>query len=177
MKNMHEVSLGDVAPAIMNQLPEGAFLTVAHGDEVNTMTVGWNLLGRIWNRPICVVPVRFTRFTRELIEKADSFTLSVPSENVLKPALDCCGTKSGRDIDKAKECGLTLSPSTVVASPAVSGCDIVLECRIVYKQTLEPLALGAGINEQYYADSDYHILFYGEVIKTKAAQNCILGQK
>ena len=57
MKNMHEVSLGDVAPAIMNQLPEGAFLTVAHGDEVNTMTVGWNLLGRIWNRPICVVPV------------------------------------------------------------------------------------------------------------------------
>ncbi|HHV08130.1 MAG TPA: flavin reductase family protein, partial [Firmicutes bacterium] len=60
MSNLQEVNLTDVAPKIVTQLGQGgAFLTVAQNDKVNTMTVGWATLGRMWNKPICVVPVRF----------------------------------------------------------------------------------------------------------------------
>ena len=171
MENLKEVNLTDVTPEIINQLTQGgAFLTVALGDKVNTMTVGWATLGRMWNKPVCVVPVRFSRYTRQLIEKAQSFTLSVPLGGSLKEALAYCGSKSGRDVDKYKECGLKQRPGTAVASPAIDGCDIVLECRIVHKQTLEPLNLAPEIKHKWYADNDYHILFYGEVVKVYAKQ-------
>ncbi|MGI6128859.1 MAG: flavin reductase family protein [bacterium] len=170
MKNMHEVKLADVAPEIINQLAQGAFLTVAEEDKVNTMTVGWTTLGRMWNKPVCVVPVRFSRYTRQLIETAQSFTLSIPLDGTLKEALAFCGSKSGRNVDKFTECGLKQRPGTTVASPAIDGCDIILECRIIHKQTLEPLTLAAEIKQRWYTDNDYHILFYGEVLKAYAKE-------
>lgn len=169
MSNLQEVNLTDVAPKIVTQLGQGgAFLTVAQNDKVNTMTVGWATLGRMWNKPICVVPVRFSRHTRQLIEKAESFTLSVPLDAALKDALAYCGTNSGRNVDKFKECGLKQRPGTAVDSPAIEGCDIVVECQIVHKQSLEPLNLAPEIKEKWYADEDYHILFYGEAVKVYA---------
>ena len=169
MKNLHEVNLTDVAPKVISQLAQGgAFLTVALEDKVNTMTVGWTMLGRMWNKPICVVPVRFSRYTRHLIEKADSFTLSVPLDGAFKESLAYCGSKSGQNVDKFKECNLTQRPGTAVASPAIDGCDIVLECRIVHKQTLEPLNLAPEVGHKWYPDNNYHILFYGEVLKVLA---------
>lgn len=166
MENLREVKLTDVAPEIISQLGQGgAFLTVALDDKVNTMTVGWTTLGRLWNKPVCMVPVRFSRYTRQLIEKAQSFTLSVPVDQSFQEALTFCGTKSGQDVDKYKETGLSLKPGTAVSSPSIDGCDIVLECRVLYKQTLEPLSLAPEIKDKWYADDDYHILFYGEVVK------------
>lgn len=171
MGNMKEVNLTNVTPAVISQLGQGgAFLTVALGDKVNTMTVGWTTLGRMWNKPICVVPVRFSRYTRQLIQEADSFTLSVPLDGNLREALAYCGSKSGRDVDKFRELDLKQRPGTVVSSPGIDGCDIIVECRVVHKQTLEPLNLAPEIKDKWYVDDDYHILFYGEVVKVYAQQ-------
>ncbi|NLG85863.1 MAG: flavin reductase family protein [Firmicutes bacterium] len=168
---MKEVNLTNVTPEIISQLAQGgAFLTVASEDKVNTMTIGWTTLGRMWNKPVCVVPVRFSRYTRQLIEKAESFTLSVPLGGAFKEALAYCGSKSGRDVDKFAELNLKRRPGTAVASPSIDGCDIILECRIVHKQTLEPLNLAPEIKDKWYADNDYHILFYGEIVQVYAKQ-------
>lgn len=171
MKNMKEVNLTDIIPEIISQLAEeGAFLTVALEDKVNVMTVGWATLGRIWDKPVCIVLVRFSRYTRQLIEKAESFTLSVPLGGAFKEALVYCGSKSGRNVDKFEELSLKRQPGTAVASPGIYGCDIILECRIVYKQTLEPLNLAPEIKDKWYVDNDYHILFYGEIVQVHTKQ-------
>ena len=78
---MKEVNIADVAPQILKQIEKGVFLTVKQGDNTNTMTIGWGMLGRIWNRQIFMVLVRYSRYTYELIEKADSFTVSIPKYN------------------------------------------------------------------------------------------------
>ena len=33
----------------------------------------------LWNRPVCQVMVRYTRYTYELMEEAGAFTVNVPS--------------------------------------------------------------------------------------------------
>ena len=94
------------ADQLMERIKKGAFLTVAADDAVNTMTIGWATIGYIWQRPVFMVAVRDSRHTFNLLEKTDNFTVSIPADDSYHEALMVCGSKSGRDIDKFKECGL-----------------------------------------------------------------------
>jgi flavin reductase (DIM6/NTAB) family NADH-FMN oxidoreductase RutF len=93
----------------------GAFLTVKEGDRVNTMTISWGNIGFEWRRPIFTALVRKSRYTYDLIEKAESFTVSIPVKDNLKKELGFCGSKSGRDFDKFKECNLELVSSKALS--------------------------------------------------------------
>ena len=153
----------------MNSLhKQGAFLTVKHGEIVNTMTISWGNIGFEWNRPIFTVLVRKSRYTHELLEKATEFSVSVPLSNTLKKALVLCGTKSGRDIDKIKESGLILKNGESIAVPSIEGCEMVYECKIVYKQDMNPDLLSEDIKDKIYGDNDYHTIYYGEITKVIA---------
>lgn len=90
---MKELHVADVSKKIIEQLPKGALLTVKSKDKLNTMTIGWATLGRIWNKQILTVLVRFSRFTHELITDADSFTVSFSMDESIKQAMSICGTQ------------------------------------------------------------------------------------
>ncbi|HOO44668.1 MAG TPA: flavin reductase family protein, partial [Deltaproteobacteria bacterium] len=47
---MKECDPLSISPTITKQLQKGAFLTVKAGDALNTMTIGWGLIGFIWQR-------------------------------------------------------------------------------------------------------------------------------
>jgi flavin reductase (DIM6/NTAB) family NADH-FMN oxidoreductase RutF len=149
----------------MNYLhKQGAFLTVKSGDTTNTMTISWGNIGFEWNKPIFTVLVRKSRYTYELIENTDEFTVSIPLSNNLKSALSYCGTKSGRDVDKFKECGLTLETGKSVSTPIISDCELHYECKIVYKQEMNPELLSESITNSSYKTGDYHTFYYGEIV-------------
>jgi flavin reductase (DIM6/NTAB) family NADH-FMN oxidoreductase RutF len=162
---MREVKITEVSDKILEQLPKGVFLTVKGGDKVNTMTIGWGTIGTVWMKPMFMVMVRYSRYTYELIEKADSFTVSVPLGGNLKGALALCGSKSGRDIDKFKDCNLTQKPGVSVNSPSIAECDIIVECEIKYKQPLNPEQIPQSVKDRLYKDNDYHVLYFGEIKK------------
>ncbi len=144
----------------------GAFLTVKEGDRVNTMTISWGNVGFEWRRPIFTALVRKSRYTYDLIEKAESFTVSIPVNDNLKKELGFCGSKSGRDFDKFKECNLELVSSKAVETPIIGGEDMIhYECKIVYKQPMNKDFLDKKIQEECYGDDDYHTLYYGEIVE------------
>ncbi|MGH4119744.1 flavin reductase family protein [Clostridium sp.] len=145
---------------------QGAFLTVKSGEKINTMTISWGNVGYEWNRPIFTVLVRKSRYTHDLIENSDDFTVSIPLSKDLKNALAVCGSKSGRDIDKFKECKLTPEDSRNVDTPIIGECELHYECKIVYKQDMNPKLLSKDVAESSYADGDYHTLYYGEIVAT-----------
>jgi len=145
---------------------EGAFLTVKSGEKINTMTIGWGNVGYVWNRPIFTVMVRKSRYTHELIENCDNFTISIPLSKKLKNALMVCGSKSGRDFNKFKECNLTLENSKKVDTPIIGECELHYECKIVYKQEMNSALLSKNIVESSYKDGDYHTLYYGEIVES-----------
>lgn len=80
------------------------------------MTIGWGNVGIVWGKPIFMVAVRYSRYTYDLIEKAKDFTVSIPLKNNLKKELTYCGTYSGKDVDKFKECNLKLKKGRKVVS-------------------------------------------------------------
>jgi flavin reductase (DIM6/NTAB) family NADH-FMN oxidoreductase RutF len=129
----------------------------------NSMTVSWGSAGEVWNKPFFQIFVRPTRYTRSFIEAGDSFTLSVlPVE--YKKALSLLGSKSGRDGDKVAESGLKAMASRIVAAPCYEEAELVVECRKLYWQDLDPSHfLDAGI-EANYPGKDYHRVYFGEVV-------------
>ena len=163
MKNVNYLS---VAEEVMQQIKStGAFLVVKSkdGEKINVMTIGWAAIGFMWSKPIMTVMVRKSRFTHRIIEKASSFTVSIPTDD-LKEALSFCGIKSGRDFDKFKECKLSVVPAQKVDTPIINISGFHYECKIVYKSQMNPDFLCKEYKEDVYVDNDYHTFYFGEIV-------------
>ena len=105
---LDHVELSALTPEILRVFGQQTpLLTAGDRSGLNTMTIGWCQLGRLWSVPVCTVFVRPERYTYQFMESRDYFTVSVlPPE--LKKITAFCGSRSGRDVDKVKECGLTV---------------------------------------------------------------------
>ena len=157
---MKQISFDQYAPQVLQQLPKGAFLTVSHDGRDNTMTIGWGSLGVIWGKPVFSVLVRPSRFTFGLLESSGEFTVSVPLTDMSK-ALGICGSKSGRDIDKFAEAELQKLPGIKISTPVIGGAGLHYECKVLFKQPMNPALLDPAINAASYSSGDYHTIYYG----------------
>jgi len=132
----------------------------------NIMTIGWITFGVIWNRPVCMVMVRPTRYTFTLIEESDAFTVNVPAPG-MDEVLDFCGNNSGRDVDKIKVLGIAVYTAKTVNSIGLKDCRLTYECRVVGKGDLSPDMLTEDILVGYYKhgtrEANYHRLYMGEI--------------
>lgn len=149
----------------MAQVPKGAFLTVKNGDEINTMTIGWATSGVMWARPVFVIGVRPSRYTYQFMDLNSEFTVSVPLNQQLKKALGYCGSHSGREVDKFEEADITAVKGLVASTPAIKECGLHFECKVVAKHQLMPEFMDETIKSRYYPEDDYHMIFYGEILK------------
>ncbi len=130
----------------------------------NTMTASWGGLGYLWNKPVAFVFVRTERYTYEFTEQNDTMTLSF-FENEYKKALTFCGTKSGRECDKAKETGLT-PIQTENGSVAFEQASTILECKKLYIDMLgEKGFLDPSILDKWYKEEGMHRLYICEITK------------
>ena len=130
----------------------------------NTMTASWGCLGVLWRRDIAIMFIRPSRHTFDFANRAGTFTLSFFDESY-RDALNICGKKSGRNIDKAAETGLTpvFFPDSENAVSFKEASDIIF-CKKIYTQDFDPaLFLAPESIEESYNGKDYHRLFIGEV--------------
>ena len=157
------------ADQMMERIKKGAFLTVRAEDQVNTMTIGWATLGYIWQRRVFMIAVRDSRHTFALLEKTDNFTVTVPAPDTYQDAIMLCGSKSGRDIDKFKECALQQKAAQLVQSPIIDIPGNHYECRIIYKSAMDNALLDPEL-EKLYPKKDYHTLYFGDILACYATR-------
>lgn len=136
-------------------------ITAGNDEKYNTMTASWGGLGVLWNKNVATIFIRPQRYTYEFVEENEYFTISIlPSE--LRNALSFCGSKSGRDYDKAKECGLT--PVLAGKSVAFADARLVLVCKKLYYSDLNPDNFyDSAIDTANYKAHDYHRMYVGEI--------------
>jgi flavin reductase (DIM6/NTAB) family NADH-FMN oxidoreductase RutF len=160
------IQIEDLDLRIHNQFDKRWFL-LSCGDfetgKFNTMTISWGSLGTVWDKPFAQVFVRPTRYTFEFMNNFDSFTLC-GFEKSHKSALDLIGSKSGRDGNKIVDAGLTPSKAATVNSPIFKEAELVVECRKMYWQDLDPTHFLFPELQRKYPKKDYHRVFYGEVL-------------
>ncbi|NCC69149.1 MAG: flavin reductase family protein [Clostridia bacterium] len=143
-------------------------ITAGEGETCNTMTASWGGLGVLWNRNVATVYIRPQRYTYEFIERSKCFTLSFFGEEY-RPQLKLCGSKSGRDIDKVKECGFTVK-TTAGGTPYFAEAELVLVCRKLYYSDMDPAHFLDGTIEENYKNHDYHRMFIGEIVEAFGAK-------
>ncbi len=170
-----EINLNEYAGLILKRLKTGILITAKNGDKVNPMSIAWGKIGIEWNKPIFTTYVRTGRFTHHMLEESGEFTVNVGVENKATEIIRYCGTKSGRDVDKVKELGLTLVESDEISAPGIKELPLTLECRIIYTQLQDKHAYPEDIRDKFYPDAygseepslnrDIHTMFYGEIVK------------
>lgn len=156
-----QVDLFDVFHETLDKLAGDGILLVA-GDPPNPMTIGWATIGSIWNRQIMTVLVRPVRHTFSLMQTAESFSVCVLPDEYRK-ALNICGNRSGRDMNKMEFCRLDTERCITVNSFFISQSEIHFECRMVHKHFLEPGNLDQKITDRFYPKKDFHMVYYGEI--------------
>lgn len=135
----------------------------------NAMTISWASVGQIWNKLFFQVVVRPSRYTYELLEKSEGFTLSV-LPGALKPALNLLGSKSGRDGDKIAAAGLHPAASKLVSAPSFQEAELVVECKKIYWQDIDPAHFLDSSIEEHYPKNDYHRAYFGEILAVRGTE-------
>ena len=141
-------------------------ITAGTADRCNTMTASWGGLGVIWGAPAATCYIRPQRYTKEFVDREEYFTLSFFGEESRK-ALQLCGSKSGRDIDKVKACGFTVK-TAACGAPYFEEAELVLVCRKRFAQPMDPACIPQEIKTKWYPQEDYHTLYIGEIIEVLA---------
>lgn len=116
------------------------------GARPNIITIAW--AGTVNSDPPMVsVSVRKNRFSHHIIKESGEFVVNLVDQERCK-AVDFCGVRSGKDVDKWQACGLTPMPAIGMEhAPAIAECPAYLACKV--RQVLE---LGS------------HDMFIGEVV-------------
>ena len=156
-----EISAKEISGNLIDMIAN-EWMLISAGDESahNMMTASWGFAGEMWGNDAVVIAVRPQRYTMEFIDKQDTFSLSFYGDN--KAIHKICGSKSGRDIDKTKETGLTpvFSDDTVYFEEA----RLVLICKKQYVGRLEKKNFTDQSVFKWY-DDDFHYMIVGKIEK------------
>lgn len=140
-------------------------ITAGSADKCNTMTASWGGVGVMWSVPCATCYIRPQRYTKGFVDETDCFTLSFFGEAYRK-ALGFCGSRSGREVDKIRECGFTMAAAECGA-PYMEQAELVLVCKKRYAQPMGPEFL-TGENEidaKWYPNHDWHTMYIGEIVE------------
>lgn len=128
----------------------------------NTMTASWGGVGVIWGKPSVTAYIRHSRYTKEFVDNSEYFTITFLQDGH-RDALNTLGSKSGREIDKMHESGLT--PVFVEGQPAFEEAKLVLVCCKRCKSEIAPEdILQQETIDKWYGDHDFHTMYIGEIV-------------
>ncbi len=105
-----------------------ALITCGDMEKPNVLTIAWT--GTLCTQPPkTYISVRPERYSYGIIEKSREFVINLPTRRLVR-AVDFCGVKSGRDIDKFEAMGLKICEASKVKAPILCDSPLSLECRV-----------------------------------------------
>ena len=101
----------------------------------NILTVAWT--GTVCtNPPMAYISVRPERYSYHMIKESGEFVINLTTKKLIR-ATDYCGVRSGRDVDKWKECRLTKSSAkSRKDAPVIEEAPVKIDCKVKSIQEL-----------------------------------------
>lgn len=113
--------------ALLAPVP-AVLVSCGNGEQANLITIGWT--GIVCTQPPKLyISVRPERYSYGIIKESGEFCVNLPTADIVR-AVDFCGVRSGKDIDKFKEAKLTKQESYEVNCVSVGECPLTLECKV-----------------------------------------------
>ena len=169
------------AGMILEALDKGVFMTTCANGRTDCMAIQWGTMGFLWGKPVFVCYVRESRFTREMLDANPEFTVNIPIGDYDRKIMAVFGGKSGRDMDKIAELGLTLVEGDKVKVPGIVELPLTMECKVLYRQKQEVTLIPEDCRKKFYprkavpgthdSEDDEHITFIGEILSVYRIRN------
>ena len=138
-------------------------ITAEKDGKVNTMTASWGGLGVFCAKNVAFVFIRPQRYTKEFVDNSGTFSLSFLTDNY-KEQLSYLGKVSGRDEDKIKSSGLTVS--NIDNTPYFEEASTVVICKKMCEIDMnENNFIQKELCDKLFKDKDYHTLYIAEIEK------------
>lgn len=141
--------------ALLGPVPP-ALVSCGTMERPNVLTVAWT--GIVNSQPPkTYISLRPQRHSYGIIRDAGEFVINLPTQ-ALARAVDWCGVKSGRDVDKLAAMGLSAEPVPGFACPMVAQSPLALACRVT-----DQIPLGS------------HTMFLADIVSVLADQALVDG--
>ena len=147
----------------------------------NIITVAWT--GTVCTNPaMTYISVRPERYSYDMLKETGEFVINLTTKK-LAYAVDYCGVKSGRDVDKFKETRLTPQASRYVKAPGVEESPVNIECKVVEVKELGShdmfiaRVMGVTIDNQYMDDRGKFNLNASGLVSYSHGEYFELGKK
>lgn len=145
-----------------------ATITAAADGKTNTMTASWGGVGRIWDKNVVSIYVRESRYTREILDASDFFSVNFfdmdKKEN--RMALKIFGSVSGRNEDKIAEAHFHVNHKKGV--PFMDESNFVFICHKLSKTLLSEDGFLDPSIKKHYENGDFHYMYIGEIMDVLA---------
>ena len=169
------------AGMILEALDKGVFMTTCANGRTDCMAIQWGTMGFLWGKTVFVCYVRESRFTREMLDANPEFTVNIPIGDYDRKIMAVCGGKSGRNMDKIAELGLTLVEGDKVKVPGIVELPLTMECKVLYRQKQDVSLIPEDCRRKFYprkavpgthdSEDDEHITFIGEILSAYRIRN------
>ncbi len=133
--------------------PMPAFLIGANVDgKPNYMAAAWSGIGG-GVPPIITVGIRHARHTLKGIKQNMTFSVNVPSADLMKET-DFCGIETGSKVDKVAACNFEVFYGTLKTAPMIEQFPVNLECTVLHMLDVGSHMLVVGRIDEAYASED-----------------------
>jgi flavin reductase (DIM6/NTAB) family NADH-FMN oxidoreductase RutF len=141
-------------------------ITAGKENHYNSMIASGGGMGLLFMKPTTWCILRADRYTLEMIQKEQTYTLSY-FPNEYKEQILFLGSKSGRDSEKMKEVELT-SVQAPAGDMSFKEARLILECKLTALTTANPndfytQEIKDAINEAYKEANVYRKFVFGEI--------------
>ncbi len=115
-------------PGTMVYPVPAAMVTCGTMETPNIITVAWT--GTICTNPaMTYISLRKERYSYDLIKNQGQFAINLSTKALVKAA-DYCGVKSGREVNKFEQTGLTPIPGLIAQVPIIAESPLSIECEV-----------------------------------------------
>lgn len=164
MSKFVEIKAAELEGNFFKRIGEDWMLIAAEKDgRVSMMTASWGGVGVYCHKPVAYSYIRPQRFTKGLVDAAEGFSITFFPESY-REQLNFCGTKSGRDYEKVKECGFEILHSDGI--PYFAQADTAFICKpIVVQELVQGAFKNRDVLPEVYAQQDFHTLYISEIVQ------------
>ncbi len=163
-------------------LPAVMVSCAREGENPNIITLAW--VGTVCtNPPMVSISLRPSRYSYGIIRETEEFVINLTTRELLQAA-DYCGVKSGRDVDKFKELGLTSERAEILKhAPAIAESPVNIECRVSEVRELGSHHLflahvvSVGVEERYLDKAGKFDLNAAGLVSYSHGGYFVLGQQ
>ena len=139
------MSLTPAQGKLMTYPVSAAMVSCADGGKQNIIAI--TFIAPVTSTPPSImISVAPQRYSYDMIKNSGEFVVNIPGPELLYE-VQYTGRKSGRDVDKFKELGLTAVPAQKVGAPLIEECWGHVECKVTQ-------SMDVGI----------HTMFVGEIV-------------